>query len=1141
MKFLRRACLRHGGGSAVAIALAFLACAHCLRGAPPNAAGAEFFEREIRPLLAAHCYACHGPGTQTPMAGLRVDSREGLLRGGASGPAIVPGHPERSRLIAMIRGKPLSMPPTGRLPDSRIEALVEWVRAGAPWPQAPPALQSQPGVFDLEARRRAHWAWRPVSPTEPPAVLDPTWPANAVDNFLLAKLEERGLQPAPPADRYALMRRLSFALTGLPPAPEEIEAFVRDESPQAYARLVDRLLASPHFGERWARHWMDLVRYSESHGSEGDPLVPEAWRYRDYLIRALNNDTPYDQLVREALAGDLLESPRVNAEERINESMLGTAHLRMVEHGYQPVDPREDRIKWADNQIDVFSKAFQALTISCARCHDHKFDAISQKDFYALFGVFYGARPTQRAIDDRGTLDLHRGALAKLKSRIRDGLAAEWLAATESLGSELLASDSNRVLAALGDAACDPESSLYLWPALRGKSGDEFRRAWNKHRQQWRKETAAREAFNAENFESFWDLTGDAYEQWIGHGVGRPEEPSAPGEFAVLHEGDRILEGIYPSGVYTHLLSTKHAGVMQSPRFTIDSDFTSVRMLGGGMSYARLMIENYAVPRGGIYELRRSPRSGRMEWLRWKTDFWKGFSAYVEFTTREDSTNFFLDPVDRAKKPRPERPDHGRSAIGAAAVAFHNNEETPKETISPLAYVFAQETPGSPEELSALLVRLLRQAVEAWRGGRLSEAQAAFLDDFIRKGILPRSLDRLPSVRQPVEEYRRLEAEISIPRRAPGVVDEGAADQPLLIRGDPQKPGERVPRRYLSALGGAAYANPRTVRLQLAEEIASPSNPLTARVMANRIWHYLFGRGIVATPDNFGVLGARPSHPELLDFLAERFVRSGWSIKETIRLLVSSRAYRMSSEPSAQARETDPSNKLLQHMPVRRLEAEAIRDALLAAAGRLDASLYGPPAERPRAYDGDTGADTEKTAYDDGRRRSIYLEISRNVPHPLLEVFDQPRPATTRGQRDATNVPAQSLALLNSAFVIDLAREWGRAAGPGRSPLGELPGELHVSESAGPPPFRRGARLGGGACRRSRRNVRRLRSFGPAQPRGMAGPRACVVQLQGIHLCSLGVPCNSTRATVFLRGAASAGAKCCAAPPPASACSRSPL
>ena len=1007
--------------------------------AAPSAGDVEFFEREIRPVLAEQCYSCHSSQIETPFAGLRVDSREALLKGGDSGAAIEPGNPGNSRLVKLLRGEPVLMPPTGRLPDDRIAALSKWIKMGAPWPADGPAPEAQAGGFDLEARKSAHWAWQPVKPVVPPTVSDPAWQANPVDRFLLAKLQEKGLSPASPADRYPLIRRLSFDLTGLPPTPARIRAFVQDKSPDAYPKLVRRLLDSPRFGERWARHWMDLVRYAESHGSEGDPEIPVAWRYRNYLIRALNNDVPYDQLVREHVAGDLIEKPRLNAADGINESVVGTAHFRMVEHAYQPVDPWEDRVKIVDNQIDVLSKAFQGLTVSCARCHDHKFDAISQKDYYALFGVLYGARPTQRAIDDPATLNLHRDKLIELKADIRAGLAKEWLSAAKSLGKRLSEADTAPVRRAFGEAACEQDSPLQVWNELRGKSGDAFIATWRNLRDRGRETTQAHEKFNQQKFQ-VWDLAGDNYDQWIGHGVGLPDKPSGPGEFRVLQEGERVIEGLYPSGVYTHLLSTKHNGVMQSPRFKIDTDYISVRVLGGDMSYARLMVENYSVPLSGIYSQRYSPRSDEMKWRRWKTDFWKGFTAYIEFATHEDSTNFFPDPLDLRKRPRPKRPKHGRSAIGAAAVAFHDGADEPKPTISATLYLIEGAAPDSAEAFHELLAGRLSEAIEAWRDGRLQEhehkndEQTAFLDYFVRKDLLPRSLESLESLRPLVEQYRRLEAEIPIPRRAPGLLEEGAPDHPLLIRGSHKNPGDTVPRRYLSAVGGSLYESPRMVRARLADEIASPGNPLTARVMVNRIWHYLFGRGIVGTPDNFGVVGERPTHPELLDFVADRFVKDGWSIKKTIERLVTTRAYRMSSKPSDRAREIDPLNKWLQHMPARRLNAEAIRDSLLAVSGRLDQTMYGAPISSRSSYffsDNDAGKEKPSPYGDD--RRSVYQELRRNLHNPLLEAFDQPSPATTRGKRDVTNVPAQSLALMNSPFVTGLAEEWGSRLANGES------------------------------------------------------------------------------------------------------------
>ena len=1024
-------------------------------GRAPDSEQAEFFESTIRPLLADNCHACHSARVDTPFGGLRVDSREGLLAGGDSGPAVVPGRPAESALVQRLHGRPMLMPPTGPLGGDEIEALTRWVAMGAPWPEATvtAAAAADPpdpsAPFDLPERRRTHWAWHPVQASEPPAVGD------AVDRFILAALDAAGLAPAPDAERAALIRRLSFDLRGLPPTPAEIARFAGDDTPSAYADLVDRYLDSPHFGERWARHWMDLFRYSESHGSEGDPDIPFAWRYRDYLIRAFNADVPYDRLIREHLAGDLLPDPRLDADRRTNESMIGPANFRLVEHGFQPVDPWEDRVKWIDNQVDVASKAFLGLTVSCARCHDHKFDAISQKDYYSFFGTLYGARPTMRAIDSQAVLETNRDALAALKADIRRLLAEAWSAAAESVGEKLLAAlepeagDSDDAEDAARAAsvdesdaapARDPEagSVLAAWQALGGGNAADFPRAWSDLRAHWDAELPERERFNAEHFEPQWDLRGPDYAEMVGHGTGRREAPSRPGEFAVERRGDLLLNGIYPGGAYTHLLSTKHPGVIQTPSFKIDSDYISFRVLGGDLSFVQLIIENYSVPRGGIYHLRHSPKTDEMSWVQWDTEFWKGFTAYIEFATQDDATRFQLDPEDSALRHRPTRRGDGRSFIGAGRIVFHDEQRTPRETVVPILPLLGDDAadagPASREELAALIGRRAKEAVADWRDDRLTEQQAGFLDELVRADLLPRSLEELVALRAPVAEYRLLERDVPVARRVPGVIDEAAPDQPLLVRGNHRNLGEVVPRTFLTAVDNRPYPEPGLVRLHLAEAVAAPDNPLTARVAVNRVWRYLFGYGIVRTVDNFGRLGDPPSHPELLDYLAAGFVDDGYSIKRLVRRLVLSRAYRMSSRASARAAEIDPSNRLLQHANLRRLDAEAIRDAMLSISGRLDPTLYGPSIPvHYAARRGLTEGDPNNGPVDGDGRRSIYQEIRRNAHNPFLEVFDLPKPATTRGQRDTTNVPAQSLALLNSPFVIGQAAEWGRRLAEGEA------------------------------------------------------------------------------------------------------------
>ncbi len=981
---------------------------------------AEFFEKSVRPVFAEHCYGCHSTKVKTAFAGLRLDSRDSALKGGDAGPVIVPGKPAESRLLKALKGETAQrMPPAGALKDEQIAAIARWIESGAAWPADPVAAPSAPiSAFNLEERRAQHWAWQPVRQVEPPVAGNAAWPKQPIDNFVLARLESRNLPPAAPADRRTLLRRVAFDLTGLPPSPEELEAFEGDTAPDAYEKQVDRLIASPEFAERFARRWMDLVRYSESHGSEGDPDTPETWRYRDYLIRAFRNDVPYDQLLREHFAGDLLPNPRLNAREQINESILGTALWRMVEHGFQPVDPWEDRVKWVDNQIDVLSKAFQGLTVSCARCHDHKFDAISQRDFYALFGVVAGARPTQVAIDAPEALDRNKAGLERVKAAIKNELARAWKQEARYVADRL-------INAAEQPAETIAETPLEAWQALR--NARDFSRSWIELGEYWTKEIETRSSFNKANFTVAWDLAAGGYQSWLRHGSGAPPGASAAGEFAIEPRTDRIVRAIYPAGVYSHRLSRKHNAVIQSPRFRIDSDSISLRMLGGDLSFAQLIVENYAVPRGGIYGQRFSPRKEQMGWFTWDVTFWKGFTGYIEFATAQDATHFQLAGEEARRKPAPTpRPD-GRSHFGAQRVVFHNNKLTPREEAPPILYLLEGPPLKSADDFTARVAERLEAAVNAWVAGNLTDRQAVFLDSCLAAGWLGNSASQMEALRPLAAEYRRLEDEVVVPRRAPGVLEESAPDANLLVRGNHANRGEAVPRRYLTALAGKPYEDPRLVRLRLAEDVASPANPLTARVFVNRLWKYYFRRGLVSTVDNFGKLGGEPSNPELLDYLARRFVDDGWSIQKMVRLMVTSEAYRMSSQAGKEALQADPNNELTHHIPVRRMEAEELRDAVLALSGELDRKQFGPSIEVFYAHEtGATKGDRSKGPLDGKGRRSVYLEIRRNAANPFLEAFDAPKPMVTRGDRDVTNVPGQSLALLNSQFVIDQASKWGR-------------------------------------------------------------------------------------------------------------------
>ncbi len=549
---------------------------------------------------------------------------------------------------------------------------------------------------------------------------------------------------------------------------------------------------------------------------------------------------------------------------------------------------------------------------------------------------------------------------------------------------------------------------MHLWANLGALSDADFPATWDRLVKPLEAGWEDARKANAANFKPVWNLAGTDYAQWFPYGPGLAKQPLPAGEFTVEPEGDRVLKGLQTGGAFTNRLSDKYTGILTSPRFKIETDSISVRAFGGGGAMVRVIVDNYPLPSNPIFPKAILDKE-EPGWVRLDTAYRKGSYAYLEFATREDLTRPLQDKKDKTAA-KPDRDDP--SWFGVEQVVLHNGNKPPTDETSALAPLLAAPPPRSAAELTQTYRRAITDAVTAWRSHQLTEPQRLLLDGLVRRGILPSKLGELDSVRPLVAEYRRLEATVPQLHHAPGVLETRAYDAPLLPRGDHLHPGELVPRGYLEVLGGPRYQTSLSGRAELADAIANPQNPLTARVMVNRIWHWVFGRGIVATVDNFGRMGEKPTHPELLDFLAARFVEDGWSMKDTIRYLVTTRAFAMSSQPSAAASESDPANDWLSHMQVRRIEAESIRDALLSVSGQLSSRMFGEPADI------------------NGPRRSIYLPVRRTFLNPFLQVFDAPKPFTTLGRRDATNVPAQSLALLNSPFVIDEAAKWAQTLVP---------------------------------------------------------------------------------------------------------------
>jgi len=875
----------------------------------------EFFEAKVRPLLVDRCQSCHGNGKAK--GGLKLETRAEALAGGPSGPAVVPGKPGESLLVEAINyGDVLQMPPKSKLPPEEIATLTRWVEQGAPWPvgrESTPSGLVKP--FDLRERSR-HWSWQPVRDPAPPEVRDPAWPINPVDRFLLAKLEAKCLGPAAEADRRTLIRRVTFDLIGLPPTTAEVEAFVADPAADAYEKAVDRLLASPHHGERWARHWLDLVRFAETSGHEFDYEIPDAYRYRDYVTRAINADLPYDQFVVEQVAGDLLPDPRRDPVDGTDQSALGTGFFRLHEGNHSPVDVREDGSIKVDNQIDVLGKTFLGLTIACARCHDHKFDAITTKDYYALSGFLVSSRHQLAFLDPPARIGAKVAELDKIRGEV--ARAIEGQAAMSAPPSP----DPGR-------SEVGPTSS------------------------------------SAQDDILFEDFSGPAYAGWFPSGDAFGAGPTRPGSWRV--RGDKV-EPIPPGVAHSGATSDRLRGVLRSRTFAIERKLVHVLASGAG-GRINLVVDGFEKIRAPIYGGLVVDVDTGGAWRRFSIDAvaWLGHSAYLELD--DGATVDFTGGIGTV------RPGGGFLAVDE--VRFSD-----------------RPAPAAP-----------------------SRPEAGTFD-----------ASKLPALAPLLARFRAIEAEIPEPTLGQAMVDGTGVDERVHIRGSTKTLGDIVPRRFLEVLAdpsATAATTEGSGRLGLARRLVEPSNPLTARVMVNRLWHHHFGRGIVSSVDDFGVMGRAPTHPELLDYLASRFVASGWSLKAMHRLIVTSRAYRMASRPDPEADRLDPGNELWHRRDVRRLEAEALRDAILATSGRLDRTLHGPsvPPHLTPFMDG-RGRPKQSGPLDGGGRRSLYLGVRRNFLTPMLLAFDFPTPSAPMGRRNVSNVPAQALTLLNDPFILGQARFW---------------------------------------------------------------------------------------------------------------------
>ena len=1056
-------------GFLLSASVAFLAWG-AARAADAPADGAEFFEKKIRPVFVEHCYECHSAGAKKIRGGLRLDTHAKFLEGGDRGALVKPGDAENSLLLEAInyRNPNLQMPKNGKLPDAAIADLTTWVKKGAPWGKddGPVVVAPDKPAFDLQKRKQEHWAWKPIQRQEPPAVKDGAWARGPLDRFILAKLEEKNLSPAPPADTRTLVRRVYFDLIGLPPSPDDVEAFVKDEAPDAYEKVVDRLLASPQYGERWARHWLDLVRYAESRGHEFDYTAPNAYQYRDYVIRALNADVPYNDFVTEHIAGDLLEKPRLNPKDNFNESIIGTGFWFLGEEVHSPVDISQDQADRFDNRIDVFGKTFLGLTIACARCHDHKFDAIAAKDYYSLFGFLESCNYRLVRFD---TIDQNRGVardIAASRDRARpaleraladaarpaiDRMADYLLAAREAIQAgapkkesleqiaqvhKLDAGQLGRWTSALLEAAKDASDPLHAWAMVcTDARADDPKRLAELLRPlaDGMKKTDA-DAL-PKGAEVVLDYANGRPEDWMPDDAAFGAGPVRAGDVRIEGDGahptirlntigaaeyDRTWDGMKlapgaendPGALGRRVRAGR---TIRTPTFTINAGKVYYLVKGGGMIYAA--VGSHVMIAGPLHGqiVGDIPPGDKYHWAGIDLTPYKGRRVHLEFTAAEGA-DFALARVVQAE--------------ASPAIV-----DTPNRA---LLNLLSGDEAGSLERQAAGYQRLFQDTAKRLRADQVAgspeAADLARLANWLLRRPELLSDEGVKTLQEiavaSLAEQKKLVAGIRRESRLAMALQDGdGVDEHVFKRGMYKVPGDEAPRRFLEALAGPERLSVArgSGRMELVHQMTDPAlDPFLPRVMVNRIWHHLFGRGIVASVDNLGVLGEAPTHPELLDYLADQFVKDGWSIKKTIRMLVLSSAYRMSSHPT-DADQADPQNLLLHRARLRRLEGEAIRDDMLSVSGRLDLlKMYGPPTPvhltpflegRGRPGDGPLDGDG---------RRSVYISIRRNFLSPMMLAFDTPSPFSTVGRRTVSNVPAQALILMNDPFVHQQAEIWAK-------------------------------------------------------------------------------------------------------------------
>ncbi len=973
-----------------------------------------FFRKEVRPLLLEQCGECHN--RDNAEGKLRIDSLGSLLRGGSRGPAVVPGKPEVSLLIRAVRhDDQLQMPPEKKLATVHLAILAKWVADGAVWPNAGPEnldakneAQSN-DVSNFSEQQRRYWSFQPVARPALPElnrhfVNGESWVRNPIDAFVLDKLARSQLQPAPEADKQTLVRRIFVDLIGIPPTAEEAQAFVLDEAPDALDRLVERLLASPRYGERWGRHWLDMARNADSNGLDENIAYANAFHYRDYVIASFNLDRPYDRFVREQIAGDLLqpdETPN-NDTARIAATGFLCVGAKMLAED----DPMKMQMDIIDEQVDTIGRTVMGLTLGCARCHDHKYDPISTSDYYSLAGIFKStktmdtftvvARWHERPLGTREEV----AKIEQLRKKIDGLVEAEEQVRKRAIGE--LRSDAKRHF------------------------GDYLLAAGNYHRLEKIRTNSATIGGSAilsnlsnvivreaENFDrGTVEVDRNQYGKDIGVLLSGDKPSFAEYDFEVAAAGKYRFEVRYAAANRRACIMTinglpvgKEVATDVTGSWTPESQrwFSEIFVsLKRGKNTLRIQREQ-TLPHIDKWLLAPAPEADAVGTALITPDF-------VPVATYVRQWNQYLSKID-GKSDRPFEREYAR------IVKAENHEQDLRQFAQELQRL-ANARDDSANTAKPVSKDSVLESVEAWQNADNGPLRVFTLIEKHFSNTTTTELKTIDEQREPLEE--------NLPKLPSAMAVEDGQPENIRIhfRGSHLTQGAVVPRRFPKVFEGESppIGNDRSGRMELAHWLTSPENPLTARVFVNRLWHWHFGAGIVRSPDNFGLLGEQPTHSEPLDWLADELMRGEWSTKRMHRLILSSSLARMSSQKSDRSLAIDPENRLWWRVPRKRLEAEAIRDSLLAVSGRLDLAMGGSllPTENHK-YVSNTGGALDEAAFHNGRR-SVYLPAIRSEVYEVLQAFDFADPAVVSGARQSTTVAPQALFMMNSELVAECSK-----------------------------------------------------------------------------------------------------------------------